>query len=108
MLRTKISSQMRMISQIGNHVVRFVFWILTVRFTWQHGYGGFVVSKSNIAAMVRYIQNQERRHRRMTFGEEFIALKKSNTIRATFSDDVPRLRRWDLARARSSVASVNS
>src|ERR1044071_1155717 len=30
------------------------------RFAWQEGYGGFGVSKSNIAAVARYIQNQER------------------------------------------------
>lgn len=44
------------------------------RFAWQQGYGGFGVSKSNIAAVVRYIQNQERHHRKMTFEEEFIAM----------------------------------
>jgi REP element-mobilizing transposase RayT len=32
------------------------------RFAWQQGYGGFGVSKSNIAAVVRYIQNQEQHH----------------------------------------------
>jgi hypothetical protein len=37
------------------------------------------VSKSNIAAMVRYIQNQER-HKKMTFEEEFIALLKKHGI----------------------------
>jgi hypothetical protein len=59
-------------------------------FAWQQGYGGFGVSKSNIAAMVRSIQNQERHHRKMTFEEEFIALLKSmvlNTVRDTFSVD---------------------
>ena len=50
------------------------------RFAWQQGYGGFGVSKSNIAAVVRYIQNQERHHRKMTFEEEFIALLKKHGI----------------------------
>jgi putative transposase len=45
-------------------------------FAWQQGYGGFGVSKSNIAAVVRYIQNQEQHHKRMTFEEEFIAMLK--------------------------------
>ena len=44
------------------------------RFSWQKGYGGFGVSKSNIAAVVRYIRNQEQHHRKMTFEEEFIAM----------------------------------
>jgi REP element-mobilizing transposase RayT len=50
------------------------------KFAWQQGYGGFGVSKSNIAAVVRYIQNQEQHHRRMTFEEEFIALLKKHGV----------------------------
>jgi putative transposase len=50
------------------------------RFAWQQGYGAFSVSKSNIAAVVRYIQNQERHHRKMTFEEEFIALLEKHGI----------------------------
>jgi REP element-mobilizing transposase RayT len=49
-------------------------------FAWQQGYGGFGVSKSNIAAGVRYIQNQEKHHKKMTFEEEFIALLKKHGI----------------------------
>jgi putative transposase len=50
------------------------------RFAWQQGYGGFGVSKSNIAAVVRYIRDQERHHAGMTFEEEFIALLKKHGI----------------------------
>jgi REP-associated tyrosine transposase len=49
-------------------------------FGWQQGYGGFGVSRSNIAAVIRYIQNQEKHHRKMTFEEEFIALLKKHGI----------------------------
>jgi putative transposase len=38
------------------------------------------VSKSNIAAVVQYIQNQEQHHKRMTFEEEFIALLKKHGV----------------------------
>ena len=31
-------------------------------------------------AVMRYIQNQEQRHRRMTFEEEFIALLKKHSV----------------------------
>jgi len=50
------------------------------RFAWQQGYGGFGASKSNIAAVVRYIRNQERHHKKMTFEEELIALLKKHGI----------------------------
>ncbi len=40
-------------------------------FAWQAGYGIFSVSHSNIEQVKRYIANQEKRHRRMTFQDEF-------------------------------------
>lgn len=43
-----------------------------IRFAWQEGYGDFSVSKSNLPAVRRYITNQERHHRKMTFEQEFI------------------------------------
>jgi len=50
------------------------------QFAWQQGYGAFSVSKSNMAAVMTYIQNQERHHRKMTFEEEFIAFLKQHGI----------------------------
>jgi REP element-mobilizing transposase RayT len=42
-------------------------------FHWQNGYGGFSVSESNVAAVKRYIADQEEHHRHKTFQEEFRA-----------------------------------
>ena len=50
------------------------------QFAWQQGYGAFSVSKSNMAAVMTYIPNQERHHRKMTFEEEFIAFLKKHGI----------------------------
>ena len=50
------------------------------QFAWQQGYGAVSVSKSNMAAVMTYIQNQERHHRKMTFEEEFIAFLKKHGI----------------------------
>jgi putative transposase len=50
------------------------------KFSWQEGYGAFSVSKSNMAAVQRYVQNQEKHHRRMTFEDEFITLLKKHGI----------------------------
>ena len=47
---------------------------------WQQGYGAFSVSASNIAAVVRYIQNQEAHHRKMNFADEFRALLKKHGV----------------------------
>jgi REP element-mobilizing transposase RayT len=51
------------------------------RFGWQEGYGPFSVSASNIGAVERYITNQAKHHRRMTFEDEFVALLKKHGIR---------------------------
>jgi REP element-mobilizing transposase RayT len=51
------------------------------KFSWQDGYAAFTVSKSNIARVVRYIQNQRAHHRRKTFREEYLALLDANGIR---------------------------
>ena len=60
-------------------------------FSWQEGYGAFGVSKSNINAVTKYITNQEKHHRKITFEEEFIAFLKStgsNTIQDMCSGSV--------------------
>lgn len=49
-------------------------------FAWQEGYGAFSVSKSNIAKVVRYIRDQERHHKKMTFDQEFIAMLEKHGI----------------------------
>ena len=40
-------------------------------FYWQSGYGAFSVSQSNVESVRRYIRDQRRHHREMTFEEEF-------------------------------------
>jgi putative transposase len=66
-------------------------------FSWQEGYAAFSVSRSNLAAVSRYIGTQREHHRKLTFEQEFIALLKNtawSTIQNSFlDDDVPRLRR---------------
>ena len=48
-------------------------------FTWQTGYGAFSISESRIASVKIYIQNQQEKHREVSFQEEFISfLKKYN------------------------------
>jgi putative transposase len=42
------------------------------RFSWQEGFGAFSYSRSQIDAVIRYIQNQQRHHARQTFREEYM------------------------------------
>ena len=49
-------------------------------FAWQGGYGIFSVSESNCEQVKRYIAEQERHHRKMSFQDEFRLLCKRHGI----------------------------
>ena len=46
-------------------------------FHWQGGYAAFSVSQSNVCEVIRYIENQEEHHRRVTFQDEYRAFLKA-------------------------------
>ena len=46
------------------------------KFSWQDGYGGFSYSRSQLDRVVKYIENQEKHHRRKTFREEYLDMLK--------------------------------
>jgi len=48
------------------------------KFAWQQGYGAFSVSSSIVPTVIRYIQNQEAHHKKMSFDAEFLALLKKH------------------------------
>ena len=51
------------------------------KFRWQEGYGAFSYSHSHIDNVAKYIMNQEKHHKKRTFGEEYIELlKKFNVV----------------------------
>ena len=43
------------------------------KFHWQGGYAAFSVSQSNLIDVIRYIENQEEHHKRVTFQNEYRA-----------------------------------
>jgi len=52
-------------------------WINENKFTkthfeWQEGYGAFSYSKSQITAVINYIENQELHHKKKSFKEEYL------------------------------------
>jgi len=44
------------------------------RFSWQEGFGAFSYSHSQLSAVIRYIQNQQRHHRSKSFHDEYVHL----------------------------------
>lgn len=49
-------------------------------FYWQNGYGAFSVSESNVEAVIRYIRNQKKHHRRQDFRAEYRALMRKHRL----------------------------
>ncbi len=50
------------------------------RFGWQEGFGAFSYSHSQIDAVVKYIMNQEKHHRKRTFREEYEEMLKQFAV----------------------------
>jgi len=46
------------------------------RFNWQEGYGAFSHDKFRIPVLVKYIENQEKHHKKRSFREEYIEILK--------------------------------
>jgi len=46
------------------------------RFSWQEGYGAFSYGRSQLQAVISYIEDQEKHHKKKTFIEEYIEFLK--------------------------------
>ena len=49
-------------------------------FAWQEGYGALGVSTSNKRAVIEYIAEQPRHHRKRSFEQEFVAMLRKSGI----------------------------
>jgi REP element-mobilizing transposase RayT len=53
---------------------------LQERFAWQEGFSAFSVSRSQVDAVLRYVQNQEEHHRKRDFAEEYKTLLRLHHV----------------------------
>jgi len=44
------------------------------RFSWPEGFGAFSYSRSQLGAVICYIENQQKHHAKKSFREEYVAL----------------------------------
>jgi len=47
------------------------------KFAWQEGYGAFSYSKSHVQRVIRYIENQEKHHQKISFLDEYRKLLRA-------------------------------
>jgi REP element-mobilizing transposase RayT len=69
-------------SLVQNLKTESSIWVNKNRFTsskfaWQEGYGAFSYSRSHVPEVIRYIQDQERHHQKLTFREEYEAFLRA-------------------------------
>lgn len=65
-------------------------------FGWQEGYGAFSYARSQVDAVVKYIANQEKHHRRKTFREEYLEMLQKFEIEynEAYLFDFLEIRSW--------------
>ena len=82
-IMSKNSALAKLVEEIKRHSSR---WIKKKggsyysTFAWQGGYGAFTVSPSLHDKTKRYIENQERHHKKMTFREEYLMFLKEYKV----------------------------
>ena len=50
------------------------------RFSWQEGFGAFSYSRSQLGAVIRYIENQQKHHVKKSFREEYVELLEKFSV----------------------------
>ena len=53
---------------------------VSVKFSWQRGYGAFSVSQSMSDVVKRYIENQEEHHAKLSFQDEYLEVLKRHQV----------------------------
>ncbi len=71
------------------------------KFEWQNGFGVFSYSRSQIPAVVSFLENQERHHARRSFRDEYSELLERFEVESMTSDIF-------LARLNDSLSGINS
>jgi len=54
--------------------------LVTGKFSWQDGYGGFTYSRSQVIDVFKYIENQEMHHSKKSFRDEYLSILEKNEI----------------------------
>jgi len=52
----------------------------SIKFAWQNGYGAFTVSESQVSATIRYVREQEKRHRKLSFKDELLLILERHRV----------------------------
>ena len=88
-----LSDLVRDVKSASSRLINDKRWVRG-HFNWQLGFGGFSYSRSQVPAVAKYIENQEKHHARRSFRDEYLALLKKFEVEYdpkylfTFIDDL--------------------
>jgi REP element-mobilizing transposase RayT len=68
-----LSDLMRDVKAGSSKFINEKHWVMG-RFSWQEGFGTFSYSRSQLGAVIRYIENQQKHHAKTSFREEYVEL----------------------------------
>ena len=68
-----LSNLVRDVKAGSSKFIKDKHWVAG-RFSWQEGFGAFSYSRSQLDAVIHYIENQQKHHARKTFREEYVEL----------------------------------
>ena len=68
-----LSDLMRDVKAGSSKFINEKHWVMG-RFSWQEGFGAFSYSRSQLGAVIRYIENQQKHHAKKSFREEYVTL----------------------------------
>ncbi len=74
-----ISNLVRDIKANSSRFINEKHWVAG-RFSWQEGFGAFSYSRSQLGAVIRYIENQQIHHAKKSFREEYVELLKKFSV----------------------------
>ena len=74
-----LSGLVRDIKASSSKFINAQKWIAG-KFEWQHGFGAFSYSHSQLTNVINYIQNQEEHHKKRTFREEYLEFLEAYNV----------------------------
>jgi len=70
---TALSDLVRDVKAGSSKFINEKHWVMG-RFSWQGGFGAFSYSRSQLGAVIRYIENQQKHHAKKSFRDEYVEL----------------------------------
>ena len=76
---SSLSDLVRDIKANSSKFINEKHWVVG-KFRWQEGFGAFSHSRSQLGAVIRYIENQQKHHAKKSFQDEYVELLEKSGV----------------------------